>query len=333
MTTNQRLPRLTRPTSLSRDAADTRPDWKQAALPGSTCGTDDQKHVPGDFHMLQDRHSVAPLRSAGMVDTNVAAAAGGVASTNVATEPAPLSADGPAPAAIGANRAPGREPRQRPGRRLASLTSAVIVIASLVCIAVSLPGAWIMLGTLLIGLSITARRTASGEKLLTILLCLAVGATAVDYLTWRLEVTNWDGWWIAAPLLAAEIFGALHTVGLQYTVWPWPQPLIVPSEDPTFRPIFIFIPTVNEGQAVLAPTIQAAIEARRRYLEAFPHGRVLIVVCNDGRVANAANWGETESLARRLGVACITRTVVAARRREISSMRASKCRRQVRLCS
>jgi cellulose synthase/poly-beta-1,6-N-acetylglucosamine synthase-like glycosyltransferase len=195
------------------------------------------------------------------------------------------------------------------GRRLTSLTTIVIVLVALVCIAVSLPGPWIMLGTLLIGLSITVRRSASGQTLLTILLCLTVGATAVDYLTWRLEVTNWDGWWIAAPLLAAEIFGALHTVGLQYTVWPWSQPKLTLSEDPTLRPIFIFIPTVNEGQAVLAPTIHAAIEARRRYLETYPHGCVFIVVCNDGRVANAGDWAETESLARRLGVTCVTRTV------------------------
>src|SRR5262249_32256763 len=157
--------------------------------------------------------------------------------------------------------------------------------------------------------SIATRRSAGSQNLLTILLCLAVGATAVDYLTWRFEVTNWGGWWIAAPLLAAELFGALHTVGLQYTVWPRPQQKLIPTEDPTWRPIFILIPTVDEGEAVLEPTIQAAHEARRRYLEAYPKGRVSIVVCNDGRVANAATWGETESLARRLGVTCVTRTV------------------------
>jgi cellulose synthase (UDP-forming) len=166
-----------------------------------------------------------------------------------------------------------------------------------------------MFATLLIGVSIATRRTASSQNLLTILLCLAVGATALDYLTWRFEVTNWGGWWIAAPLLAAELFGALHTVGLQYTVWPRPQPKLVSTGDPAWRPIFIFIPTVNEGAAVLAPTILAALEARRRYLEVYAHGRVSIVVCNDGRVANANTWGETENLARRLGVTCVTRTV------------------------
>jgi cellulose synthase (UDP-forming) len=166
-----------------------------------------------------------------------------------------------------------------------------------------------MFATLLIGVSIATRRSASRQNLITILLCLAVGATAIDYLTWRFEVTNWGGWWIAAPLLAAELFGALHTVGLQYTVWPRPQPKLIPTEDPAWRPIFIFIPTVNEGEAVLAPTIHAALEARRRYLQVYAHGRVSIVVCNDGRVANAATWGETENLARRLGVTCVTRSV------------------------
>jgi cellulose synthase (UDP-forming) len=246
--------------------------------------------------MLQDIDSVAPLRAADEADTRVAA------------KPSSLRANTAMFPEMDARIAHEREPRWRRGRRLTSLTALVIVIVLLVCIAVSLPGAWIMFGTLLIGLAISRRQNASRQKVLTILLCLTVGATAVDYLTWRLEVTNWDGWWIAAPLLVAEIFGALHTVGLQYTVWPWPQPQLHPSEDPTRRPIFILIPTVNEGRVVLAPTIQAALEARRRYLEAYPHGQVFIVICNDGRVANADNWGETESLARRLGVACVTRT-------------------------
>src|SRR5262245_9228744 len=223
------------------------------------------KHALGDFHMLQDIDSVAPLRAADEADTSVGA------------KPSPLPDDTAMFPAMDARTADEREPRWRRGRQLMSLTSMVIVIVLLVCIALSLPGAWIMFGTLVIGLGISARQNAGRQKMLTILLCLTVGATAVDYLTWRIEVTNWDGWWIAAPLLAAEIFGALHTVGLQYTVWPWPQPQLHPSDDPTRRPIFIFIPTVHEGQAVLAPTIQAALEARRRYLEAYPHGRVFIV--------------------------------------------------------
>jgi cellulose synthase/poly-beta-1,6-N-acetylglucosamine synthase-like glycosyltransferase len=161
----------------------------------------------------------------------------------------------------------------------------------------------------LIGLSITLRRSASRQELLTTLLGVTVGATAIDYLSWRVVATNWVGWEIAVPLLAAEMFGAVHTLGLQYTVWPWPQPRIIAKEDPIRLPIFILIPTVNEGPSVLAPTIQGALEARRSYLDAFPHGQVTIAVCNDGRVAGVAAWRDVEDLARSLGVVCITRTV------------------------
>jgi cellulose synthase/poly-beta-1,6-N-acetylglucosamine synthase-like glycosyltransferase len=201
----------------------------------------------------------------------------------------------------------GAERKSRRAHRLQTLVSASVVLAALACIVIILPGAWALIGTLVIGLSISLQRGASRSRLITSLLCLAVGVTTVDYLTWRLEVTNWINWWIATPLLVAEVFGALHTLGLQYTVWPRPQPQIIPSGDPTRRPIYIFIPTVNEGPSVLTPTIQAALEARRRFLQAFPHGRVSIVLCNDGRVAGFDAWRDVEVLAQRLGVVCVTR--------------------------
>jgi cellulose synthase (UDP-forming) len=197
-----------------------------------------------------------------------------------------------------------------PQRREQAMTliSAALIVVALACIVLLLPGGWVMLATLALGVSIALRGGADSRKLLTILLAATVGVTTIDYLTWRLEVSNWAAWWIAVPLLAAEAFGAVHTLGLQYTVWPWSRPRIVPSEDPARRPVFIFIPTVNEGAGVLAPTLKAALEARRRYLRAYPQGQVAIVLCNDGRVANAPCWREVESLAERMGVQCVTRT-------------------------
>ena len=92
-------------------------------------------------------------------------------------------------------------------------------------------------------------------------------------------------------------------------VWPWPPPEIERSEDPTGYPIFIFIPTVNEGVAILRPTLEGVIAARDTYLARYPHGRVTIVVCNDGRVAKGADWEETDMLTQELGVCCVTRTI------------------------
>jgi cellulose synthase/poly-beta-1,6-N-acetylglucosamine synthase-like glycosyltransferase len=226
----------------------------------------------------------------------------------------PTVVAGAEPQAVGSPAEPpdvdvGAEEKSRRARWLQTLISASVVLAALACIVSILPGAWALIGTLVIGLSISLQRGASRSRLITSLLCLAVGVTTIDYLTWRLEVTNWINWWIATPLLVAEVFGALHTLGLQYTVWPRPQPQISPSEDPTRRPIFIFIPTVNEGPSVLTPTIQAALETRRRYLQAFPHGRVTIVLCNDGRVAGFDAWRDVEALAQRLGVVCVTRVI------------------------
>jgi len=63
-----------------------------------------------------------------------------------------------------------------------------------------------------------------------------------------------------------------------------------------------------EGVAILRPTLEGIIAAREKYLAQYPHGRVTIVVCNDGRVAKAANWEETDMLAKELGVCCVTRT-------------------------
>jgi cellulose synthase (UDP-forming) len=213
-----------------------------------------------------------------------------------------------------APRPPRRRPRFTP-ERLAMAVSCIIAIAAILCVAFVLPGGWVLLATLVLGLSIAQRQASAADsaadtrKQLTILLCLTTAATAVDYLTWRIEVTNWASWVIAAPLLAAEMFGALHVLGLQYTVWPKSAPAIVPTEDPACRPIFIFIPTVNEGPAVLKHTIAAALEARWRYLAAYPAGQVTIVVCNDGRVAQAPDWRSVEDLARRMNVVCVTRTV------------------------
>lgn len=187
--------------------------------------------------------------------------------------------------------------------------SAVIALAAVITIAVTRPGVWALVGALIAGACVTTWQRTNLRALVTSLMAVLVGVTTVDYLAWRVQATNWSGWEIAVPLLVAEIFGALHTLGLHYTVWPRAEPKIDAREDPTRRPIFIFFPTVNEGAELLTASLQGALEARRRYLLKYPNGRVTIVVCNDGLVANVKNWREVEYLARRLGVACITRMV------------------------
>ncbi len=141
------------------------------------------------------------------------------------------------------------------------------------------------------------------------LLSVATIAAALDYFAWRVGVTNWRFWAIGGPLLLAETFNIAHTLGFHYTVWPRARPLSRVDDDPTRRPIFIFIPTVDEGPAVLEPTVRGALETRARFLEAYPHGEVSVVICNDGRAAGRAGWQEAEDVAARFGVRCVTRTV------------------------
>src|SRR6266700_2480720 len=187
------------------------------------------------------------------------------------------------------------------------IMAVTVMILAVAWISYALPGALLVLAVLFIGSAIVFTQNVKRDQAMTMVLSIAVGVSTVDYLSWRFAATNWQGWWIAVPLLFAEVLGGLHVLGFQFTIWPWPPPQIEQSEDPTRHPIFVFIPTVNEGVAILRPTLEGIMAARDKYLAHYPHGRVTIVVCNDGRVANAANWEETEELAQELGVCCVTR--------------------------
>ena len=153
------------------------------------------------------------------------------------------------------------------------------------------------------------RRRVGPRGARTAALAAGVGVSAAGYLLFRVQIIHWAAWWIALPLFLAELHGLAHALGLQYTLWPRPAPQIFLEEDPSERPIFILIPTVNEGGAVLEPTIRGALSARAHYRTLLPGAEVTVVVCNDGLVAGYPDWREAEALADRLGVACVTRPV------------------------
>jgi cellulose synthase/poly-beta-1,6-N-acetylglucosamine synthase-like glycosyltransferase len=199
------------------------------------------------------------------------------------------------------------------GRRVVTASfpvlAAVLWTIALIQIVRTDLGAWTTFATFLIGLALVIHLgIADRGQALILLLSVLVGISAVDYLAWRVEVINWSSWWLAVPLFVAETFGILHTLGFQYTIWPRAQPQLRATDDPTQKPIFILIPTVNEGTTILEPTLRGALKARRSYLVTYPHGQVSIVVCNDGYVAGAQNWRDVEVLAERMGVQCVTRT-------------------------
>ena len=172
------------------------------------------------------------------------------------------------------------------------------------------PNVWTVVAVMVFGtvvMFVNMRKTVDLHKVITMLLAISMGVTFTDYLSWRVEVINWAGWWLALPLLFAEFLGALHTLGLQFTLWPRTQPELKPTVNPTHFPIFIFIPTVNEGVAILEPTIRGALSARESYLSRYPWGEVTIVLCNDGYVAKVPEWQAVEELADKMGVKCVTR--------------------------
>ncbi|HEX6478233.1 MAG TPA: glycosyltransferase [Ktedonobacteraceae bacterium] len=192
--------------------------------------------------------------------------------------------------------------------RLQPILAAVVVALAIGWISYVQPGPVLVLAVLFFGFAITFTNNVNRDQAITMVLALAVGVATVDYLSWRFVSTNWSGWWVALPLLCAETLGGLHVLGFQFTVWPWSPPQTIGEKDPTWYPIYVFIPTVNEGVAVLRPTLEGIIAARDKYLARYPHGQVTIVVCNDGCVAKAASWEEVDRLAKSLGVCCVTRT-------------------------
>ena len=133
-------------------------------------------------------------------------------------------------------------------------------------------------------------------------------ACTVYYLVWRVAAVEWYYWWVSVPLLLVELTGIFNTLGLLYTIWPRSIPKIDAQKDFVSFPIYVMIPTVNEGTAVLEPTVRGALAARERYLEEYPHADVTVIVCNDGRVAGFRGWQDIENMASRLNISCITRT-------------------------
>ncbi|MHB8628163.1 MAG: glycosyltransferase [Aggregatilineales bacterium] len=185
------------------------------------------------------------------------------------------------------------------------------IVCIILLLAMTHDGLLLSIGTPLLAIAVLVRVRERVEARQTVIkvLTLCVFVSALNYLVWRFGAVNWDAWWLSVPLVAAEMFGLLHTLGLQYTVWPRQAPKISHDEIPMLRPIFIFIPTVNEGRDVLIPTVQGALRAQKRYLAAYPNGKVTIVICNDGYIANTPDWKEAERIAERFQVTCITRTV------------------------
>ncbi len=194
-------------------------------------------------------------------------------------------------------------------RRVLTGTAGVSIISILLgWLFITQLGMWGAILAILLSALLTFRMGATWREAVTVTLGSLVIIAAIDYFGWRIQLINLHGFWIGIPLFLAELLGAIHIIGQQLTLWPKPFLPIRTQTNPYTMPVYIFIPTVNEGVEVLRPTIQGALNARSRYLSHYPHAKVEIIVCNDGYVGEYDDWSNVEKLATAMGVDCITRT-------------------------
>ncbi len=86
---------------------------------------------------------------------------------------------------------------------------------------------------------------------------LALALTAA-YLTWRAVFTlNPSAWWLSIPLLALEVHAALSLGLYTFSLWDLEARPPPPVHDTPWR-IAVLIPTYNEPEEILTPTIAAA---------------------------------------------------------------------------
>lgn len=106
-------------------------------------------------------------------------------------------------------------------------------------------------------------------------------------------------------LLAGEVFHLWQVGTFIYTVWDtrFDRARALPRDLPPgiVPPVDVFITVAGEPAELVRRTVQAA--------KAMAYPDIAVHILNDGYVARKPNWREIETLAERLGVNCITRTV------------------------
>ena len=125
---------------------------------------------------------------------------------------------------------------------------------------------------------------------LLVLLTLLAG---VNYVLWRwLASLNWDAWWIAVPLVAAETYSLIDVLLFGMTVWRI-RHRTPPAAAPADATVDVFITTYNEPVDLVMSTARAAQQIRH------PHSTWIL---DDG------NRPELRRLAEAYGLGYVTRT-------------------------
>ncbi|WP_169077186.1 glycosyltransferase family 2 protein [Microcella alkalica] len=129
--------------------------------------------------------------------------------------------------------------------------------------------------------------------LLLKLLVLLTLTTGFIYISWRWTASlNFDAWWIAIPLVAAETYSLIDVALFGMTMWRARQ-RPSPAEPSPSATVDVFITTYNEDVDLVMATARAAKAIR------FPHRTYIL---DDGARAEMARAAE------QLGVGYITRS-------------------------
>ena len=222
-----------------------------------------------------------------------------------------------------------RDPIAAPPREVAPWAvwlSRIGLGAMAVVIAVERPGPWLPVAAFAFALGLAWVAGWRGRQLRNIAFALAVFTSGVNYLSWRFTVIAigghpLPGWIIGIPLYLAEMHAAIHTMGLHIGLWPRNPPAepeafygrrYVPEDrrvDPFRYPVYVFVPTVDEGEEVLRPTLTGILAARDAYLAEHPYTEITVVVCDDGFVAKKNTVPEMSALCDELGVLHVVREI------------------------
>lgn len=140
-----------------------------------------------------------------------------------------------------------------------------------------------------------ARPPRESAGRLRLIHAVSLGAVAVSaaYLVWRAAFTiDLSYWWVALPLLVAEIHNALGLTMFTIALWDVDAGPTVARRETTDLRVAVFVPTFDEPIEVLMPTIAAAVALQPAH-ETW--------VLDDGRRP------EVEQLAGELGARYLTR--------------------------
>ena len=123
-----------------------------------------------------------------------------------------------------------------------------------------------------------------GKKRRTQAIAIVAFLVSVSYVTWRVIATlNLTVWWISIPLIILEIHATLGFAMLTVNLWDLDGLTPTAERTCTESKIAVLIPTYNESEEIILPTVAAAVSMR------LPHNTWILDDGNRSWLANLAD--------------------------------------------